>query len=1393
MKRKVILSAISIAILTIFGLSIYRLHSWQCARVKVKTLENGLKLYQDCNWEGAASNLGRYLAFCPNDLNILLKYADAQLHIRPAKQDNLQQAVAAYRKVIRADKTNKTAAFRLSNLYLQINAPSEAENVTARYLQFKNDVDIKNLLAISMIKQRKFNEAAYLIKEIIKKNPQEILPYELIAGLAEQNADNLYGDPKYWLNLCIENNPKSPGALILRASFYIRKNKQSDALSDLLNAETLGSTDPNVHIELAIQYIRIDLFFKAKEHLCMAEFENPSIPAIWEARAQMAFQEESKTNMLQVAENAMRFLKNNPWDFMPIAAELMIKGENLKKGCEYIERLKVKGVNPAAVKWLEGLVAKAQARDYDSIRMWNIALKMGYNTEKITPELIDAFLRVGDCESALMELRKRITEQPENYNWHLQLARLTFQQNIYTEALQHSEKAISIMPGMLDPLLIKMKVKIIQIQNNDNSSKCEDLKNIIVELSNFADVNSGYSEIELLKFTCAIECQDLENAERILNELERIHTNKLIIGAAHVDLLLSKHMTDEAEHRLSELIDQFPQEISPVAYLSDILSKSGKYEQNESILVQALGRIENPQSKRQLTLMLADVYEHTNDIEKERLFLTDMINKLPEDIPLRIKLIDLYLKNKEYVKAQDIIEKIKKIEGIDGRQWKYQQARLWINDKFFETQYQQIKSLLKQNITDNSYDIASQMLLASAYEKASEDQMAIIMYRAVLDHRPYNINIKTHIIDALFRLKEYDTADVLLNEVIKQEYVNGEILKLNLRKLLRQNKITEAIQFLETIELSVENRKTVKLLIASLKIKNKEYDIARDMLNEILIQEPDSLKAKSLLVELNIGTKNYMEALNLCNEIIDLNQESIPLLLRAHVNLAIGKIKEAQNDLDRAVSFDPNNPDVWEARGFYYRSIGRFDLAFEDLEKAYQLQLSNIDIVKYMLNALPDINDSFNVWKCQQLLKHALVNHPKDPELLWYKARLLIAENKASSLSHAENILTDVTKDNPRFSFGWSLLTELYLNLDESGRAMDTILQGLKYCPNDKTLLLLKAKIEILSSPEIALSTLEHLNKCIPNDIDIITLLSDTYILTKQNQKGIQLLWEYELKCPNMQKEKIGAVLAIALYRSGYIDEAWQKIQELYRIDQNSLDVSIAKCEIFYYQHDWEKLNNEFNNILLSHPESVERCLDKIRNFLTSKNQPQPWVAESLLKKILKYRPDYCPAIQLIAINFHKREKFDEATAFYQKLLESDPNNKIAINNLSWILCENYKQYEKALELAQHGLKIYPDYASLTDTRGLIHYRLGEFKKASQDFYESLNLNDKNSPSYVISLFHLGKTMNKMGYPEKAAVYLEKAIELNQIQEGLTKNEVKEAQNILTFISNESYASDTDK
>ena len=90
--------AVGVLVLTAYGLRKYnRSHRAETA------LENGNKAFDNAQWQEAAENLGKYLGVMPNDIEVLMKYAQAQLNRTPVKRDNIAQAINSYRRVLRLD------------------------------------------------------------------------------------------------------------------------------------------------------------------------------------------------------------------------------------------------------------------------------------------------------------------------------------------------------------------------------------------------------------------------------------------------------------------------------------------------------------------------------------------------------------------------------------------------------------------------------------------------------------------------------------------------------------------------------------------------------------------------------------------------------------------------------------------------------------------------------------------------------------------------------------------------------------------------------------------------------------------------------------------------------------------------------------------------------------------------------------------------------------------------------------------------------------------------------------------------------------------------------------------------------------------------------------------
>jgi len=365
------------------------------------------------------------------------------------------------------------------------------------------------------------------------------------------------------------------------------------------------------------------------------------------------------------------------------------------------------------------------------------------------------------------------------------------------------------------------------------------------------------------------------------------------------------------------------------------------------------------------------------------------------------------------------------------------------------------------------------------------------------------------------------------------------------------------------------------------------------------------------------------------------------------------------------------------------------------------------------------------------------------------------------------------------------LLAQIYLENSRNGDAIDAILQGLVYCGNDRDLLLLKARTEAAAGPALAIPTLEVLHERIPGDTNIALELANIYLNAGQSRQGVSLLRDFLNHCGEKDATKVQTALAVALYRNGNKTEAIEKLDKLSSLTTDEKPIFLAEIQLLIQQQDWDALENKIENRYENKPDDIQTLSFIAGNLAKNQNKNARRVAEDMLGKILTGNPDYIPAMKILAGLLQSSERNTEAAAIYRQLLKIDPDDVIAINNLAWLMCEYENDYQQALELAQKGLRKNNRYLDLTDTRGVIYYRLGEHQKAIRDFTKCVELYPRNSHSLAVSHLHLAEALNAIGQFDAAADSIRKSLELKDEFGGLTASEVAEAQKMLNKLSGE--------
>jgi len=1372
----------------VLSLTAYGLRQWQRSRRVERSLYLGNKAYSEQKWEEAARSLGRYLAVTQNDVTVLFKYAQAQLSIRPLRQNNLEQAIGAYRTILRIDETNSQAALTLTGIYLQIGLPGEAELIAARAIEKNPSPQMRRVLAVALISQRKFDQASKELRNIVKEHPDYVWTYDVLGRLAENRPDDFLETSQSWFDEAVKNNPSDAEAYIIRGAYYLRNGAKARALSDLTEAEKLDLSDFTVRLRLAEEFINANVLDKAEKHLAVVQTAEPTNQTLWDIWAGLALRSNSGQTMTRVAKAGLEALSAQPWDFMPIAAELYIRGGELDLADNCIAELRRKEIAPSVTEFLEGLIAGRKGRHYEAVKHLYQAIQMGDKSAPIRLELADVLSRLGDKQSAIQQLRLLISEQPGFAAARLSLAKLLTESGNWDEASEQARAVTQALPDDSGAALIYVQARIQILAENRTSKDSPLWQEIEEHLAKLEKTSDNVFPIKLMQFQVSVLRSRFDMARQLLDDMKKRSPSNAEVAMAQIELLFAQDKTEQAMLKLSQTAGEFPESVNAITYFAALLTGKDERQKCEEIIKNSLKQIKKPVARRQLGLLLADLYNRWNEQEKRYQLLDSLVRDMPDDVILYCELLRCEEVIKNAGHAQELIDKVKTIEGENGWHWRYEQARVWFIQSTggdFKNKYPQIVSLLKENLLANPEDQSSRMLLATVYERAGESQLAISTYLEALDRSPRDIRIIVSAVAALYKADEYDRADKILHQATNERLFHPELERLQLQSFLRRGELSSASSILENLLHDDPNNQSICLALALLKIRQNRFVDANALLIKLKSQNPDSLPIAAAQVELNIRQNKSAEALLICDEMVDKLHNTSAYILRARANAFLGQPDKAINDLDYAVSAEPNSVEALVARSDIYGLIGKLDKATADIQRAMSLSVGNTQIEKRVVPLFLASGDAEKVRQGKDILDKALASNPRDIELRLYKARFLLAEGTAPAISQSQEILQKTIEEKPRITDAWTLLADIAIRLKQPTKAIDIVMRGLVHRPNNKSLLLLKAMLEAKSSPLLAIPTLKALLELDPNDTDVAARLSETYIAAGQPQKAVVLLKTRLASCSNASDErKLNTALAVALYKSGDKTQAQEKLDSLLKSLPDDSAPLLVQVGLLEEDRLWEQLTQKITEWYRNHPKDTDTILAVARRLAANDSSEAKKAAENIIQAVLQNNPESTEAMSVLAVLLQSTGRFDEAAGLYQRILQLQPDNLVAINNLAWILCEEQKKYEQALALAQRGLEKAPDsYVDLIDTRGMIYHRLGQYDKAVQDFTKCLKLYPDGTPALIASHLHLAKAMIGLGQKDKSMEILKRALKLNNDFSGLSPAELAEAEQLLKELS----------
>ena len=296
-------------------------------------------------------------------------------------------------------------------------------------------------------------------------------------------------------------------------------------------------------------------------------------------------------------------------------------------------------------------------------------------------------------------------------------------------------------------------------------------------------------------------------------------------------------------------------------------------------------------------------------------------------------------------------------------------------------------------------------------------------------------------------------------------------------------------------------------------------------------------------------------------------------------------------------------------------------------------------------------------------------------------------------------------------------------------------------------------------------------------------LLAQAYQLTKRFDEAAAVLHEQLLKAPNDPQAYF--FLGLILRQQSKNDEArtiFEKARELapdnpatteqlVQLDLASKDITSAmakvqqalsktpnsaaahfiEAQVYAATKTWDKAESALLKTLELDPK-FSRAYD----LLISVYVAQGKLADALsrLEALVAKDPKNVAALMTSAMLYEQKKDFKSARTAYENLLVTNSDFIPALNNLAYLYVSEFKELDKAYELATKARQLQPEDASVADTLGWILYKRRDYPRALSLLQESAG----KLPDNAEVQFHLGMANYMMGKVAPAKEALQRAM-----------------------------------
>lgn len=443
-------------------------------------------------------------------------------------------------------------------------------------------------------------------------------------------------------------------------------------------------------------------------------------------------------------------------------------------------------------------------------------------------------------------------------------------------------------------------------------------------------------------------------------------------------------------------------------------------------------------------------------------------------------------------------------------------------------------------------------------------------------------------------------------------------------------------------------------------------------------------------------------------------------IAKGRIHLRNADYHEAITDFTAALALQAENTNALLGRVESYIAIDEFDNALVDVEQLTAIQPDVLSTRLLNIQVLLGKNDFASA---EELLQQILLASQTEQTLEW---------------------LRELWNADPHSVYTGVLLVNSYLQqYNEQQTALQIAKDVMRY-HSDHPLALRSLGKALLANYQTteALRICQRLTDIQPHSATNWTLLASAHIQQENKEKAnYSLLQALELQPNYVPAHRLFVELALDDER--YIDALSnaRKVQLL--VPEQGVGHKL-EGDVYSARQDYHRAILAYQNAYAKTPSAQLALFLSNAQYLAEK----PEQALITLQKWLAVQPsDNIVRMQLAMLLDQTGHRVD-AIAEYEQLIEQNPHNVIALNNLAWLYGTGH---EKGLKYAKRAVELAPDQPEVLDTLGWLLVKSQKTKQGLLYLQQATML----APHLADIRYHLALAYEKLGRDEEARQELE--------------------------------------